>query len=119
MAVRGPTPQQMRTIAEDLGMSVSDEDVNFFIEQMAGNVTAYQMIDALPDYLPEVKYPRSTGYRPAPEENPYNAWYWRTSVKGKSRGPLAHACIANLIPIVRGSQKPIVIVVERRINSFI
>ena len=23
---------------------------------------------------PEVKYPRDPGYRPPPEENPYNAW---------------------------------------------
>ncbi len=110
MAVRGPTPQQMRTIAEDLGMSVSDEDVKFFIEQMAGNVTAYQMIDALPDYLPEVKYPRSPGYRPGPEENPYNAWYWRTSVKGRARGLLAgkkiavkdNVCLAG-VPMMNGS----------------
>ena len=38
MAVKGPTPAQMRTIAEDLGMSLTDGEVQFFIDQMADRI---------------------------------------------------------------------------------
>ena len=32
---------------------------------------------------------RKPGRRARPEENPYNAWYWLTDIKGASSGPLA------------------------------
>ena len=34
----------------------------------------YQRLYELPDPKLPVKYPRTPGYRPAAEENPYNAW---------------------------------------------
>ena len=46
------------------------------------------------DELPPVRYPRSAGYRPAPEDNPFNAWYWRTEIHGADAGPLAGRTIA-------------------------
>ena len=35
----------------------------------------YQRLYELPDLKLPVKYPRTPGYRPSVEENPYNAWY--------------------------------------------
>ena len=46
------------------------------------------MVDAMPDNLPLVKYPRTPGYQPGSEENQYNAWYVKTEVKGASQGKL-------------------------------
>ena len=34
----------------------------------------YQRLYELPDPKLPVKYPRTPGYRPSAEENPYNAW---------------------------------------------
>ena len=34
----------------------------------------YQRLYELPDPKLPVKYPRTPGYRPSPEDNPYNAW---------------------------------------------
>ena len=34
----------------------------------------YQRLYELPDPKLPVKYPRTPGYRPAPDDNPYNAW---------------------------------------------
>ena len=110
MAVNAPTPAQLRAVAEDLGLSLSDADVDFHIANMAGTVGAYRAIDALPDYLPEVKYPRAGGYRPGHHENRLNAWAWKASIKGKARGPLAgktvvikdNVCVAGL-PMMNGS----------------
>src|SRR4030095_8107689 len=51
-------------------------------------------VDAMPDNLPPVKYPRTPGYRPGPEENKHNAWYVKTTVNGAPRGKLKGKTIA-------------------------
>ena len=88
MAVSVPKPDQIRQIAERMGLNLTEADIDSFIGLMAPSIEAYNVIDKLPDNLPEVKYPRSPGYRVPPEDNPYNAWYWRTSIKGNARGKL-------------------------------
>ncbi|XP_070557358.1 amidase-like [Ptychodera flava] len=57
-----------------------------------------------------VKYPRTPGYRPRPEENKLNAWYWRCDIKGADTGKLAGKTLAikdNVpvagVPIMNGS----------------
>ena len=64
MAVKRPTPSQLRAVAEDLGITLTDEDVRSYLDLMAGSIAAYDAVDAMPDYLPPVKYPRTPGYRP-------------------------------------------------------
>ncbi len=65
-----------------MGLSLTDADVESYIGLLQSNIDAYNVVDSLPDYLPEVKYPRTPGYRPAPEDNPYNAWYVKSTVEG-------------------------------------
>ena len=48
----------------------------------------------MPDYVPAVTYPRTPGYRPESEENKYNAWYVKTTIKGAPSGKLAGKTIA-------------------------
>jgi amidase len=88
MAVQVPTPSQMREIAADIGMSFTEEDMTSFIELMKPSVAAYNVVDAMPDNLPVVKYPRTPGYRPPAAENKHNAWYVKTTVNGAARGKL-------------------------------
>ncbi len=110
MAVRRPTAEQLKDLAEGMGMSLSEDETTFFMGQIDGMLGAYDTIDAMPDELPPVKYPRTSGYRPGPEENPYNAWYWKTSIKGRSRGPLHgktvalkdNVCLAG-VPMMNGA----------------
>jgi amidase len=80
------------------------------MEQMAGSFAAYDAVDALPDYVPPVKYPRTPGYRPTGEENKYNAWHVKTEIKGAPDGKLAgktvvlkdNVCLAG-VPMMNGS----------------
>jgi len=88
MAVQLPTPEQIYELADEIGLDLTEADVSSYIELFKGNVAAYNAVDAMPDNLPQVSYPRTPGYRPGPEENPYNAWYIKTEVKGASRGKL-------------------------------
>ncbi|MEQ9639721.1 MAG: amidase [Alphaproteobacteria bacterium] len=94
MAVKKPTPEQLREVAEVCGMSLSDDDAASFAALIAPSIDGYNVVDAMPDYLPRVKYPRTPGYRPEGEENKYNAWYVKTEVKGAARGPLKGKTVA-------------------------
>ncbi len=94
MAVRRPTLDQLRSVAEDLGMHMGDEELKSYDVLMQANYAAYEAVDAMPDYVPAVKYPRTPGYRPEGEENKYNAWYVKTEIKGAPSGKLAGKKIA-------------------------
>src|SRR5271155_5696 len=88
MAVQLPTPEQLRAAASEVGLSLTDADVQSYIGLMMASVEADNAVDAMPDCLPEVKYPRTPGRFPSPEENTHNAWYVKTSIRGAAEGPL-------------------------------
>jgi amidase len=69
MPVEVPKPRQLRKIADEVGLHRSDGDVDSFIELMRPTIGAYSAVDAIPDNLPLVRYPRAPGYRPTGEEN--------------------------------------------------
>ena len=94
MTVKRPNLDQLRAVAEDLGMHMSDADLASYSALLEGNFAAYDAIEAMPDYVPEVKYPRTPGYRPEGEENKYNAWYYKTTIKGAPSGKLSGKTIA-------------------------
>jgi amidase len=88
MGVDTPTVRQLGEVAERLGFHMSGSDLESFIRLMGGAIAAYNLLDSIPDNLPQVRYPRGPGYKPAGEENKYGAWYWKTSVQGASSGKL-------------------------------
>jgi len=94
MAVKRPTLAQLHEVSRDLGMTLSDEDARSFLGLMEGSFAAYDAVDAMPDYVPAVKYPRTPGYQPEGAENRYNAWYVKTTVKGAPSGKLAGKTVA-------------------------
>src|SRR5262245_6461096 len=110
MAVKRPTPSQLRAVAEDLGITLTDQDITSYLGLMAGTIAAYDAIDAMPDYLPQVKYPRTPGYMPEGAENTYNAWYVKTTVQGADQSRLKgktvvlkdNICLAG-VPMMNGA----------------
>ena len=88
MAVQQPTAEQVRAAAEEVGLALTDDDIKSYQGLMAGSIAAYNMVDHMADELPPVKYPRTPGHFPAPEDNKQNAWYVKTSIKGASTGRL-------------------------------
>src|SRR5438093_8790686 len=105
-----PTTEQLREIAKTYGMHLSDADLESFAGLMAAGHESYRRIDQLTAPALPIRYPRSGGYRPGPEENPLNAWYEKCSIKGASGGILAgkrvaikdNVCVAGL-PMMNGS----------------
>jgi len=110
MTVQRPTHAQLKEIVSELGMTMTDARIQEFLDCMQGNLDAYDLIDSLPDNLPPVLYPRTSGSRPSPEENPLNAWYVKTEVRGAPRGPLQgrtvalkdNVCLAG-VPMMNGA----------------
>ncbi|WP_071974000.1 amidase [Sulfitobacter alexandrii] len=110
MTIRRPTLAQMRSMADRFGMSLSDADLQEYTEIIEPYMQAYDRLDAMPDNLPEVRYPRSPGHFPSPSENPMNAWYVKTEVRGAPDGRLRGKrialkdtiCLAG-VPMMNGS----------------
>ena len=55
MAVQVPTPEQVKAAATEVGLSLTDEDIQSYIALMKPNVHAYNLVDAMPDDLPVVR----------------------------------------------------------------
>ena len=64
----------------------------------------YQRLYELPDPKLEVKYPRTPGYRPSAEENPYNAW-WETAVYQTDKNFILRLGVNELMLYVLSQQK--------------
>jgi amidase len=94
MTVPALTPEQLLEAAQRVGLSLSPADVTSYLGLLAPYISAYNLVDALPDNLPEVQYPRTPGTRALPADNPHNAWYVRTAIKGAATGPLAGKRVA-------------------------
>src|SRR5579864_431129 len=111
MPVLLPTLEQLREIAASFGMTLTSEDAASFRGLMAGSIAAYNRLDDLPEPKLPVKYPRSSAYRPTAQENPWNAWYYKTDIEGSENGVLAgkkvavkdNICVAG-VPMMNGSR---------------
>lgn len=89
MPVTRPSAAQVAEMAAGFGMTMSEAEAAEYLPLMGASFDAYDVVDALPDFVPAVTYPRTPGYRPSGEENKYNAWYYKSTVKGAATGKLA------------------------------
>ncbi len=111
MPVRPPTEDQLLEIAASFGMNLTRENAASFRRLMAGSIASYNRLDQLPEPMLPVKFPRTPGYRPGPEENRLNTWYWKSEIKGAPEGVLAgkkvavkdNICVAG-VPMMNGSR---------------
>jgi len=109
MAVKFPSTDDLARVAGDLSLSLTAQDLESFRGLMANSIASYSRLDELIEPTLPVKYPRTPGVRPLPEDNPFNAWYWRTEIKGAPSGPLVgktvaikdNVCVAG-VPMMNG-----------------
>ncbi|WP_027349523.1 amidase [Halotalea alkalilenta] len=94
MAIVRPNLDQLQDLASRLHMRLTPEQASEYLALMQSSFDAYDLVDELPDEVPEVRYPRSAGYRPSGDENPYNAWYYKSEVRGSAEGKLAGRTVA-------------------------
>jgi amidase len=97
-------------IAADHGLDLTTADADSYRALMAGAIESYRKLEEFSEPKPPLKYPRDGGWRPKPEDNPCNGWYWRCNIVGATSGVLAGqrvavkdvACVAG-IPMTIGS----------------
>ena len=91
--VKKPTPEELTAIAAGLGMHLTDTERDAFLELMGGMET-FNLLAEMPNPVPPVRYPRTPGVFPEPADNPNNAWYVKSTVKGAASGKLAGKTVA-------------------------
>lgn len=110
MSPKPPSHEQLASVAEQLGLHLTPAEIEEYRTLIGPTIAGYQALDALGDELPRVKYPRTPGYRPTGDENRYNAWYYKTDIRGAKDGPLKgktfaikdNVCVAG-VPMMNGS----------------
>lgn len=105
------TAKQLQDIALECGFELTDSEVEDYREMLSVTIKSYRRLDMFPERKLAVKYPRTPGYRPGPEENPLNGWYWKCDIKGSEEGILQGeriavkdvVCVAG-VPMMNGSK---------------
>ena len=110
MPVHRPNAEELQLAALELGMHLSDADAASFLGLMQSQLDAYDLVDGMVVPLPEVKYPRTPGVRPRPDDNPHGAWAVKGRIQGAPSGKLVgkrvaikdNVCVAGL-PMMNGA----------------
>jgi amidase len=90
MAPRRPGEQELRELADSLGIPIRAEDLAFFHAVTGALLGAYDALDAAAPPPPAER----RWWVPAPDENPLGAWYVRTALRERDDGPLAGRTVA-------------------------
>jgi amidase len=101
MPVRRPLPEELLVAARANHFELAPEELAAYAAIIDGALASYDRLDELVEPKLSAGYPRTTGYRPQPDENPYGAWSWKCSVKGAETGPLAgrRAAVKDVIAV--------------------
>jgi amidase len=84
-----PSLAQIQAAGVAIGFDMSVEDAAAFGRMMESTFQAYDVVDSLSDNVPLVTYPRTPGYRPSAEENRFNAWARKVSIRSSNDGLLS------------------------------
>lgn len=93
--IKRPTPEQVKELAEMEYLNLTEKEVIEFTEYISESLKIVDHIDEIPQPKVEVKWnERDPGYRPDPDEDPYNLFIRKCSIKGSPTGKLAGKRIA-------------------------
>jgi len=92
-----PTPDDIRRAAGRLGFNLSDDDALSFRALLVDQLDALDTFDQarIEEFTPLLLFPdRDPGYCPSSEQDPYNAWLWRSNIGGGDSGLLARRTVS-------------------------
>lgn len=90
MSLRPPTTEDVRSLGEDLGLDLTDAEIDDYQQLITGTLDAFETVRNLGHPAPPESGPRQRdpGYRARSSDDPYNAWITRCHVSGATDGPL-------------------------------
>lgn len=92
----GPTLDDFRQLNREMRFRCNEDEIQAMGKLMGDLTVVYQRVSEMPD--PSigriVQYPRTPGSRPAPEDNPHNAWAWKCDIAGALSGKLSGKTVA-------------------------
>ncbi|KAL4244303.1 Amidase signature (AS) superfamily protein [Abortiporus biennis] len=74
----------VQNLASTIGLQVSPNLEDDYTEMLSSGIAAMEKVVSMDDFLPtpELKrFPRKDVYRPSPQDNPFNAWATKATVK--------------------------------------
>lgn len=89
---RAPTTEDIRELAEGLGIHLRDEELAAYRELATEQLAALDAFaqSRVDEERPPLLFPeRAPGHRPSAEEDPHDAWLWRCEIGGADAGLLA------------------------------
>src|ERR671932_79337 len=110
MGVQQPSLETLARIADQYGFEIPADRLATFRALVGHSLASYARLDQLVEPSLPVSYPRRPGHRPAPEDNPLGAWYWKSEIRGATAGPLSgkkvaikdNVCVAG-VPMMNGT----------------
>lgn len=87
-SIAEPTAEEITEYARQLGFAVDASEADAYCRMLQAALHSCKKIESLAPFRPAVRFPRPAGARPPRSENPFNAWYWRTAIRGAPSGPL-------------------------------
>jgi len=94
MAYSFPDPTALMDLGAELGMQLSEGEAGEYHAYLSQLIPAMRQLEMLPDAPTPVRYPRTPGFRPEGIDNPYNAWYYKSTIVGADSGKLRDKTIA-------------------------
>jgi amidase len=89
-----PGPEEISELAREIGFLLVGDEAKAYARMVAGVIEAYEAVDEMADFKPEVRYPRTPGSVPDDADNPLNAWARRLELVGSGEGKLAGRSVA-------------------------
>ena len=103
MAIKRPTREQLSDIAAGFGFHVDSRQLAEYDDALQANFDAYDVIDALPDHLPTVSYPRT----PATARKATRTVTAHGRARARSTAPPTVSCAAGRWPSKTTSASPV------------
>ena len=88
-SIAEPTAEEITEYARQLGFVLDASEADAYRKMLRAALYSCEKIESLEPFRPAVRFPRPAGARPPRSENPFNAWYWRTAIRGAPSGPLS------------------------------
>jgi len=88
MPIARPSQTELAALAARIGYDITPSELAEYGALIDSMLQGYDAVESIPDDTPKCKYPTRNYRRPTAQENPHNAWFVKTTLRGAGSGPL-------------------------------